>query len=254
MVSSLSSQDHLSLADNSLRSAAQTMVLLSKNDSPRTRAANSSFVAAMAKPEVIGSIIRQILAGGHEVAEIARRSYRPAANFDEIVLIDAADIRSYRLTLRLWDPPYTVGDIAEASIHDHRFGFWSAVLIGSVTTETFTRDASGMPFNEYQCVPEKHGELTVGDRYTPMGLTYLAAGAAAVAGPGGVSYLPYHRIHRVVFPDDLVCTLVMRGPRQRNYTSVYNNYRPLSSYKHEAFSPAELAEKLMLVRDNLPPR
>lgn len=256
MVSSLSSQDHLSL--DSLRSAAQTMVLLSKNDSPQTRAANSSLVAAMARPEVIGSIIREILAGGHAVAEIARRSYRPAANFDEIVLIDSADIRSYRLTLRVWDPPYTPytpytdEDIADASIHDHRFSFWSAVLIGSMTTETFTRDASGMPFNEYQCVPEKHGELTVGDRYTPMGLTYLAAGEAAVAGPGGVSYLPYHRIHRVVFPDDLVCALVMRGPRQRNYTSVYNNYRPLSSYKHAAFSPAELAEKLMLVRDNLP--
>lgn len=252
MVSGLSSQEHLGLRDDSLRSVAQTMLLLSKNTTMETRAANSSLVAAMSRPEAIGSIIREVLADRRTLTEIARRSYRHAANFDEIVLIDSLDIRSYRLTLRVWDPPYTEEEIADASIHDHRFSFWHAVLVGSLTTETFTRDASGMPFNEYQCVPEKHGELTVGERYTLMGLTYLAAGPVSVAEPGIACYLPYHRIHRVVFPDDLACALVMRGPRQRNYTSVYNNYRPLSSYRHEMFSPAELAEKLILVRDNLP--
>src|SRR5262249_5990073 len=147
---------------------------------------------------------------------MARRSYRHAANFDEIVLVDSTDIRSYRLILRVWDPPYTEEEIADGSIHDHRFSFWHSVLIGALTTETFIRDASGMPFNEYQCVPEKHGGLPVGDRYPPMGLTYLAAGQLSSAGPGSVRYLPYHLIHRVVFPDDLACALVMRGPRQRN--------------------------------------
>lgn len=69
MVSSLSSQEHLSLADNTLRSAAQMMVLLSKNTSPATRAANSSLVTELARPGVIGSIIRETLADRQALAE-----------------------------------------------------------------------------------------------------------------------------------------------------------------------------------------
>lgn len=68
-------------------------------------------------------------------------------------------------------------------------------------------------------------------------------------------YLPYHRIHRVAVPaDDPACALDMRGPRQRNYTSVYNNYRPLSAYRHATLPPSELADKLMLVSDSLSAR
>lgn len=252
MVSSLSSRDDLSLADNSLRSAAQAMSLLPKNTTPQTRMANSSLVAAMSRPEVIGSIIRQILAERQTLAEIAWRSYRHPNDFDEIVLIDSSDIRSYRLTLHVWDPLCTGDEAGDVLIHDHRFSFWSAVLVGSLTTEIFTRDASGMPFSEYQHTPRSRGDATGDDLYTSMGPTYLAAAPICVAEPGSAYYLPYHRIHRLVFSDDLVATLVMRGPRQRNYTSVYSNYRPLSSGERVLLPVEELAEKLMLVRDSLP--
>jgi hypothetical protein len=210
------------------------------------------FVHALGSSAALPALLREVLADDRLLASIAQRSYQHTNHFDKIVLVDPGTQLGHRLTLHLWNPPYSDAEAEDEQIHDHRFSFWSHVVAGTLTSQNFVRDATGTPFGEYQYIPEKLNSVaTVGNFYVNVGDSPLLATDRPRIEAGTSYDLTYDRIHRVILPhDDLTCTLVLRGPRQKNYASVFSNSVKYDPTENHMFSVAELADKLRIVLDH----
>lgn len=219
-------------------------------DTGRTLVAdNLEFVTALAQPSDFVRRLREILADEAALALVAGRSYRHVNHFDKIVLVDSGDPGAYRLTLHLWDPPYTEAEICDELIHDHRFSFWSNILTGELVSENFEQATHGdaIHFRQYRYVPEKRGIATERNFYECVGPAPLRRTQPSRERSGESYYLYYERIHRVVIPTEhMTCTVVLRGPRQRNHSNVYNTVYPDQDLRTEnsMFSVPELAARL----------
>jgi hypothetical protein len=158
-------------------------------------------------------------------------------------------LNGYRLTMHLWPPPFTDDEVDDEQIHDHRFNFWSSVLLGTLESQNFIRARCGAPIREYQYVPEKRSVATVGNFYKFTGVATLLDLPGSCVGIGEAYHLRYHSIHRVVLPrQKMTCTLVLRGPRLRQYSSVFSNSRRYDPARQNImFTPGQLAVKLRLV-------
>lgn len=187
--------------------------------------------------------------------EIAARSYRHVNHFDKIVLVDSGERLGYRLTLHLWCPPYTEKELRDELIHDHRFSFWSTILTGRLVSENFSPAADGMAaaaepvttYRRYRYSPEKKGVTTHTNFYEFTGEAPLGMVGESVELQGSAYHLEYRRIHRVILPrESMTCTLVLRGPRERAFSNVYNTAYPSMDTQsgNSMFSRHELAAKL----------
>jgi hypothetical protein len=204
-------------------------------------------VAELGRPENVLSLLERILDDDDVLAEIAVRSYRHVNHFDKIVLVDSERDADYRLTLHLWNPPYTEQELNEELIHDHRFSFWSTVLTGTLRSESFSRRGGGRRYRQYQYVPERR---TSTNFYEFVGEATLRSSGITEKPAGSAYYLAYETIHRVQLPlEDMTCTLVLRGPRERRHSNVFNTAYPDTdvSTVNTPFSPGELATKLTLL-------
>ncbi|MGW0615409.1 hypothetical protein [Streptomyces sp. NPDC002788] len=219
--------------------------------SETTVQSNLELVHALGSGENLSALLGEILADEKLLASVAQRSYPHTNHFDKIVLVDPGTQLGYRLTLHLWNPPYSDAEAEDEQIHDHRFSFWSHVVAGTLTSQNFVRDATGTLFGEYQYIPEKLNSVaTVGNFYVNVGDSPLLATDLPRI-ESGMSYeLTFDQIHRVILPrEDLTCTLVLRGPRQKNYASVFSNSVKYDPTENQMFSTADLAEKLRIVLD-----
>lgn len=235
----------------SLRHVADTLAGLPLDRSEQTIAANLRLIGQLGEPASLSTLLREILADEEALGSIAARSYEHTNHFDKIVLMDSGSHLGYRLTLHLWNPPYSDAEAEDEQIHDHRFSFWSHIVLGTLTSQNFVRDATGVPFGEHQYIPEKLNDVaTVGNYYVHVGSSPLLE-TDRPAIPQGQSYsLDYAQIHRVLLPrSQPTCTLVLRGPRQKNYASVFSNTQKYDPSANEMFSPDELAGKLRLILD-----
>jgi hypothetical protein len=210
---------------------------------------NLDFISALGEPAGMTSRLRALIADPAALAVIAERSYRHVNHFDKIVLVDSGDLAGYRLTLHLWDPPYTEAEIRDELIHDHRFSFWSNILTGELVSENFDRAEAGegVRFQQYRYVPEKLAESTQSNFYQFVGDAPLVRTEPARELAGRSYYLYYERIHRVVLPTEhMTCTAVLRGPRERNHSNVYNTVYPDQDVRaqNRMFSATELQAKL----------
>jgi hypothetical protein len=225
---------------------------LPRNCSEVTRAENLALIGRLGRRHNVIAVLRHILDHQPLLREIAGCSYRHTNHFDKIVLLDSGSQLGYRLTMHLWIPPYSEQEANDEQIHDHRFSFWSAILVGKIVFQDYARDASGVVFNEYQYIPEKLNVSTVGNFYIDVGESPLLETGRSGGMAGEFYYLPYSRIHRVVLPSaDMSCTLVLRGPRQKNYASVFSNSRKYNPSANVMFSPRALAGKLSMVLDEI---
>lgn len=225
---------------------------LPRDCSGATKTENLALIREVGRPENISSILRHVLSDPSLLKEIAGRSYHHTNHFDKIVLMDTDNQLGYRLTLHMWTPPYSEFEVNDEQIHDHRFSFWSNILVGSITFQNYVRDASGVMFKEYQYIPERLGVATVGNYYIDVGQSPLLE-VEQSGGKAGESYhLTYNRIHRVVLPrTEMSCTLVLRGPRQKNYASVFSNSQKYDPTGNAMFSTESLAGKLSKLLDEL---
>lgn len=208
---------------------------------------NIHVIADLGRPENVVSLLEQILDDDEVVAEIAGRSYRHVNHFDKIVLVDSEHDADYRLTLHLWNPPYTEQELNEELIHDHRFSFWSTVLAGTLRSESFSHRRDGVLYRQYQYVPERR---TSTNFYEFVGEATLRSSGITEKQAGSAYYLSYETIHRVELPrDETTCTLVLRGPRERRHSNIFNTAYPDTDVRtiNRPFSPGELAAKLTLL-------
>ncbi|ANW20139.1 hypothetical protein BB341_18930 [Streptomyces clavuligerus] len=223
---------------------------------------NLNLVRRLGEAPCISGLIGGILQDDVLMDEIAGRSYRHVNHFDKIVLVDTGAQLGYRLTLHAWCPPYTEKELKDELIHDHRFSFWSTILTGRLVSQNFARgenaDASStlprVDFQQYRYVPEKQGTSTTSNFYEFIGETELEVTGETVEEQGNAYHLKYHRIHRVVLPrESMTCTLVLRGPRERNFSNVYNTAYPNTdtSNGNVMFSREELAGKFAGILANV---
>src|SRR6266404_1006744 len=239
------------LADN-YESVRDCLYHLPRDCSDRTRAENLSLIGILGRQDNISAVFRDILNDTTLLSEIARRSYHHTNHFDKIVLVDTGTQLGYRLTLHLWTPPYSEQEVNDEQIHDHRFSFWSSILVGNIIFQNYVRYASGVMFKEYQYIPERLGVSTVGNYYIDVGESPLLEMERSGGNAGEFYHLTYNRIHRVVLPrTEMSCTLVLRGPRQKNYASVFSNSQKYDPSGNTMFSPESVAEKLSMVLDGI---
>jgi hypothetical protein len=209
-----------------------------------TSEANLRLISVLARPESLLSIIDDALGVPETLGRIAAGSYRHVNHFDKIVLVDSDKESDYRLTLHMWKPPYTEAEVTDELIHDHRFNFWSAVLTGTLRSETFRKSDTGPRYRQYQYVPERQTKTNF---YEYVGEASLESNGLA-AKPAGRAYHLFHEtIHRVQLPlIEMTCTLVLRGPRQRHHSNIFNTTYPKSATRlaNRPFTSDQLAAKL----------
>jgi hypothetical protein len=206
---------------------------------------NLRLVENLGRTDRIVPLLQSLLADEPLLAKLAGSSYRHTNHFDKIVLVDSDDLFGYRLTLHLWDPPYSEADATDEQIHDHRFSFWSHVLAGTLTSQNYVRSGAGNAYNEYRYIPQKQFVSTVGNFYQHIGNAKLDEIAPSRLGAGASYHLFYQRIHRIVLPRrTTTCTLVLRGCRERNHASVFSNSRQYQPLHHTMFSTDELTSRI----------
>jgi hypothetical protein len=224
---------------------------LPADNSDATIRNNFSLVQAIGQPANIIPVLRDILNDREALLAIAGRSYRHVNHFDKIVLVDSPDQQRYRLTLHLWSPPYTESELNDELIHDHRFSFWSTLLTGDLVSENFQRSETGHVFRQYQYVPERQ---TLSNFYRFMGEVPLLRSDPQRKQAGETYYLYYETTHRVLLPlDSMTCTLVLRGPRLRNFSNVYNTAYPSQNTRmtNTTFSEEQLRSKVTALVENM---
>jgi hypothetical protein len=220
--------------------------------SPATIASNLEKIAEAGEPRNVLPLLEEIMTSDHALELIAGRSYRHVNHFDKIVLVDGGREPGYRLTLHLWVPPYSDTETKDELIHSHRFSFWSTVLTGSLRSQNFKESPSGQLFRKYQYIPEKLHVSTLANFYQFVGGVRLEGSDESIRAAGESYYLYYESTHRVVLPQQaMTCTLVLRGPRQRRHSNVFNTTYPdtNATMNNTMFSTDSLKQKLLGLYD-----
>lgn len=233
---------------------ARKITALPPPTAPGQREANLNLIGRLARPEQTLSILDDVLEDDDALSRIANRSYRHVNHFEKIVLVDSGRLTDYRLTLHLWLPPYSAEEHDDEMIHDHRFSFWSAILAGTLESVNFETAADGQPFRRYRYRPVKQEESTVQNSYDFDGDCPLAVQERLKETAGGRYYLNYQQIHRVLLPFyEVTCTLVLRGPRERDFSTVYNTSYPAQDLDmvNAMFGSDKLAGMLNTLRGEL---
>ncbi|QSB15080.1 hypothetical protein JQS43_01480 [Natronosporangium hydrolyticum] len=213
-------------------------------------AGNLDFITRLGEPGAMVDRLRALLADPAALAEVAGRSYHHVNHFDKVVLVDSA--AGYRLTLHIWDPPYSAAEVREELVHDHRFSFWSHILTGELRSEYYVPvDAGeGTTYQRFRYLREPASGVEggrFGEFYQHAGAVNLREAAPTVDPAGHSYYLHNKRIHRVLLPErTLTATVVLRGPRERETSNVYSTVYPEHDVlsRNVTFGAGELAAKL----------
>jgi len=208
-------------------------------------AKNTIFLKELAAREAPRRIIEEILVNRDLISLIASRSYQHANNFHKILLSDSRQPGGYRLSIHHW---YSVrGEPAPSDepIHNHRFSFWSHIFRGTMSASVYVEsdragDGSAL-FPRYRYLPANTGNVHV-CKYD--GQARLSEVESVTYSSGDVYYLNYQILHRVHRPgyDQMLCTLVLRGPREREYAETYNSSYPRDgvAYNTPPMNPDQL--------------
>jgi hypothetical protein len=213
-----------------------------------------ALVKNLGQRDEIISLLRAILSSPAALTEIAGRSYPHVNKFDKVVLVGNNEPQSYRLTLHLWQPPYSERALRQELIHDHRFDFWSTILTGTLESEEFElreartdQDDGLTAYRQYKFVPEVARTTDFREFYEFQGSVYLSRTGMRREHAGGTYYLDAPRIHRIILPRrGITCSLVLRGPRLRSYSYIYNTTYPSRDtfLQNKMFSERDLSHRL----------
>jgi hypothetical protein len=187
------------------------------------------YIKDLVKKDIPTQIIKEILDDNIILEMIAKRSYEHVNHFDKIVLVDNKDPKGFRLTLHSWNCNYGKEIPDQELIHNHRFSFWSHIFRGNLGAETFSEtkpfSIEKKTFNKYIYRPSNTGNVHTCSLQEKAQLNKLLE---ITQTQGETYYLRFNTIHRILLPESGVnlCTFVLRGPREREYTNTYNTFYP----------------------------
>lgn len=139
--------------------------------------------------------------------KVAAQSYRHANGFSKLVL---ADSEVGRLRLHIWEP----GAASEENIHEHRWHFASAVIAGTIESETwvdaFDHDAPTFKEFIYEVRAGRASRRSVGR-------TRAACARTAVRRAGDAYYMLPGVMHRITRTNGVTATLVFTTAASRTW-------------------------------------
>jgi hypothetical protein len=234
------------VANDCLINLGHLLESLPVDESQRTVTDNLVLLNQIASKHYFGQLLGYIVGESDLLAQIASRSYRHVNYFDKIVLVGSDKLRGYRLTLHLWCPPYTDKELKKESLHDHRFNFWSVILTGTLRSENFVEATEGVLMQHYRYIPEKRTE-DVTNFYEYVGDKRILRSELLERSAEESYYQSSFGIHRVLLPERLTCTLVLRGPRQKAFTNTYRTDIPKMNraIANEMFTETVVKQKLL---------
>jgi len=216
--------------------------------SPAVVEENLAYLRSLASQNVPKRLIQEVLDNEELLDTISAHSYRHVNHFDKIVLVDS-DPLSYRLTLHYWPGSYEERVMTQELIHNHRFSFWSHIFRGTLRMENYA-EASTAGDGQQALRRYVYRPTAVGNVHSCEfdGDARLEKKNDAAYPQGECYYLHYTATHRVMLPegDTRICTMVIRGPREREFTHTYNTFYPERGMESNVptMEPAILDRKL----------
>lgn len=161
----------------------------------------------------IRSIVESICASGECLERCARASVAHPLGFDKFTLIGSP---SYQLKLHVWWPSASSRPLED--IHNHRFDFASAVIVGFLQSEVFRMSTTGAPVVRYSEINDvDQGRY----EFVEEGFAHVGLSQRYSVGPRSVYFTTAEVLHRVFAPArDLTATLFFKLPHVRRETTV----------------------------------
>jgi hypothetical protein len=192
---------------------------------------NLSFMEELAAWDAPRRLVEEVLGDDGLLSLIATRSYEHANHFYKILLVSSDEPHAYRLSIHRWHLGFDDPLPGEEPVHNHRFSFWSNIFRGRMSASTYAevdgvaQECDVLP--KYRYLPTSTGNVHV-CQY--QGESRLKKVASKTYSAGDVYYLHYNTLHRVHAPGrgEQLCTLVLRGPRERKFADTYNVSYPRS--------------------------
>lgn len=192
-------------------------------------AQNFAFMQELAAEEAPRRLIAEVLANDTLLSQIACRSYKHANNFEKILLFESCEPDQYRMSIHRWHSADDEPVPKDEPVHNHRFSFWSHIFCGTMPASIYaqtddTADEIDL-FPKYKYLPARTGNIHACEYQGEVRLKKLHSVTYTC---GDVYYLNYDVLHRVhaAGRERELCTLVLRGPRQREYAETYNTSYP----------------------------
>lgn len=189
--------------------------LASLGPSPADPASLSRLLSELISSGTVADSVREMLQDPATLAELGGRSYAHANGFDKVVLATHPQ-NHWKLRLHVWPQNHTADQ--QENIHNHRWDFASAVLVGSLDAEYFAiqKDEDG-PLEAYEYFsPETSSQydfdLQGSARATTLDLNTLTSDAEYG--------LAFDVFHRVALSKGPAATLVLQGPVKQRSTTV----------------------------------
>jgi hypothetical protein len=175
----------------------------------------------------------------------ARRSYLHPLGFHKLMLINASPL--FELRLHVWRPTYIAG---VDHIHNHRFGFVSAVIRGGYDMQIFQTSNNGTPMLEYREIADPHS----GWQLEQWGSARLQLLTNIRLRQGSSYVLAAETLHQVTVPEGMHCvTLLLRTTATSSTTRVFvrRDQKVQTLIPIVVMSQEEYRHQLELVLDEL---
>ena len=218
-----------------------------------SRRAAFDLIASLGRSASLRSILDSIESSPEQLQRIAERSFHHTNHFDKIVLLDEELNARLRLVLNLWRPPFSMEEVEDEQIHNHRNDFWSTILFGELESWEFVRSEHGEPYHETLYRPSRTGSAAKVNEYSPLGSACLRLKGTHRWQAGSTYYLHHAVIHRIVISQVATATLLLKGPHVAEVTSLFSS-SPWNTRRLELrpFEPNVLVNRFDLIRRNLP--
>lgn len=169
-------------------------------------------VAEYARTQAVSESLRELCGVPAILAACAARSIPHPLGFDKFVLT-ATD--RYQIQLHIWWPGTSY---EREHVHDHRFGFVSAVLAGRLRMSEFVVAATGETMNRFE---ERHEAGNDDFLFRFVDAVPVRCKGSVELGPGGAYFVAADLLHRVdVAPGGLVATLFVKLRPERLTTTI----------------------------------
>jgi len=171
---------------------------------------------AIARPDVLRSVLDELLGSYNRLADIAARSLWHPNGFAKIVLLSHS---RYKLRLHVWENEANASTVIEGNVHNHGWDFSTILLAGSYRHQEFRSAADGDEFFAY-----KYRSDVMPGAYclVPAGNQTLRCVFDAYLSQGSRFTISSEVLHRVVpDPRQPTVSLVLQGPHQPSSDDVF---------------------------------
>jgi hypothetical protein len=175
--------------------------------------------------------------------ELQRRSWVHSNGFLKTVLVDIdewerSELRGHKLVLHTWD--HRLADDVDEEIHDHRWPFWSLLLVGQLRWEHYSLlDLPGPDVKQIPCTQYEYRSPGASDHYqmTLSGAANLMLRFSAVVGPETSLAMTEDELHRVSRVSDHALTLVLQGVAVKQSTRVFVPGSDHNTLRRDVYRP-----------------